>query len=152
LLDVAHVERGANDSAAALVEVGLRAGAAKGTAATTRNRKVVCRNCNLTGRFAFGQLMRVGMPVCGGCGERMEWGTVEDAARAGLVDARSLPARELRRLGWDDEIQRRSPGRKSKQRQCDNGCGRFVATSAERCAGGHWQQWALRLRLNEMPF
>jgi hypothetical protein len=117
----------------------------------TRNRPAACDECGFRGRFSFGPAQRVGLPRCA-CDGQFQWVSVEDLCRAGIVDSRSLPAEELRRLGWEDEIQRRPPGRKSKQRHCDNGCGRFVANTAERCGGGHWQQWAIERGLDRMSF
>lgn len=117
-----------------------------GTTTTTRQRPAACDSCGMKIRTTRAWIEQVGLPLCR-CGGEFRLTAIEDRVNAGEIDPRTLDAKTLRTLGWDAAIHRRSPGRKSRQRQCDGhaGCSRFVSTSAERCAGGHVQQWAARL-------
>lgn len=61
--------------------------AAKGTAATTRLRKVECTACGCIARMSRAAIRRSGLPTCG-CGVAMTCSDIEDAASC-------LPEREL---------------------------------------------------------
>jgi hypothetical protein len=82
------------------------------------------------------------------------WTDLEDLIRAGDVDPRDVRVAELRSIGRDEWIvpNLRGPGRRSRQNQCDDqGCGMFVSVRAERCGKGHWQKWAIRRGLDQLP-
>lgn len=80
--------------------------AAKGTAATTRLRKVECDACGCIARMSRAAIRRSGLPTCG-CGVAMTCADIEDAAsclpehefliQPVYVEARDLETRRLMR-------------------------------------------------------
>jgi hypothetical protein len=125
----------------------------RGSAATTRQRKVSCPACGYTVRMAR-SWMQVGLPVCP-CGESMRPESLADLALCGIIGQDDVPAPTwtviCRENGWEDLIIRKGNAAKTstvrraqlRHARADHcvfpGCHRWVATGAERCAVGHAQ-------------
>lgn len=128
---------------------------ARGTTATTRNRRARCDRCEMLIHTTRSWIETTGLPPCR-CGGEFRLVAVEDLVAAGEVDVRLLDAKTLRSLGWDDCVTPHRPPRRVKQRQCDHaGCGVFIAKAQECCARGHVQKWArgtIGTTADGMPF
>jgi hypothetical protein len=128
----------------------------RGSAATTRQRKVTCPECGYTVRMAR-SWMQVGLPTCP-CGEPMRPESPADLALCGLIGQDDVPATMwtaiCRENGWEDCIVRKGAAYKaylaSDASHLDSrragaahcaypGCQRWIANGAERCAAGHPQ-------------
>lgn len=140
----------------------------RGSAATTRQRKVSCPDCGYTVRMAR-SWMQVGLPVCP-CGEAMRPESPADLALCGLIGQDNVPAplwtAICRENGWEDCIVRKGAAFKawtrSEASHLDSrragaahcvypGCHRWIANDAERCAAGHAQREGLPA-VETMPF
>jgi hypothetical protein len=108
---------------------------AKGTAATTRLRKVECDLCGCIARMSRAAIRKSGLPTCG-CGQKMTCADLEDAAtclpeRELLIQPVYVEARELetRRAMRDNK---RVAGAKH---QCHS-CKAFIAHPKALCGCG----------------
>jgi hypothetical protein len=89
----------------------------------------------------------MGLPTCA-CGTVMTVPELRDlvAVDDSILDTLSHRARNqaMRALGWTDQIVRKAPPRRTRQKQCvQEGCSRFVGTFAQQCAAGHPQREAM---------
>ena len=126
----------------------------RGSAATTRQRKVTCPDCGYTVRMAR-SWMAVGLPTCP-CGEAMRPESPADLALCGIIGQDDVPApmwtQICRENGWEDLIIRKGNAAKTwttrraqmRHARADHcvypGCHRWIANGSERCAAGHAQR------------
>jgi hypothetical protein len=140
----------------------------RGSAATTRMRKVTCPDCGFTVRMAR-SWMAVGLPSCP-CGHAMRPEAPADLALCGLIGQDDVSAvlwtAICRENGWEDCIVRKGaayqawtrsgkdrldPRRVGAAHCAYPGCPRWIADGAERCAAGHAQHTHLPVA-EAMPF
>lgn len=107
-----------------------------------RQRKLACPACGFIAYASAGAVIAAGIPTCG-CGQPMTVANLRDLEKIDpdgfeqLLGSLSVKARNaaMRELGYTDAIERRSPGRRTRQPQCAHtDCSRFRAYGVRYCA------------------
>lgn len=105
----------------------------RGSASTTRLRKVECSECGCILRMSRAAMAKCGMPTCG-CGARMYPAELSDAYAAGCESIHPDHADEIRREA-EKAIREAPKGFGGSRLQC-GGCREYIPSVSHACRCG----------------